>query len=89
MDSGTAGCLRAPRTLAPGEHNEFKVPYPLTWRHRLPTTTLFYTLPIGREASVRNAPTPSVVLVRDEIDLDNIADAPRSAHLEVSSPITQ
>lgn len=72
-----------------GEHHELKVSYPLTWRRRLPTTTLFYTLPIGREASVRDAPTPGVVLVRDEIALDDIADAPRSAHLEVSSPITQ
>ena len=79
----------APLTLAAGEHSEFKVPYPLTWRRRLPTTTLFYTLPIGREASVRDAPTPGVVLIKDEIDLADIADAPRAAHLEVPAPVKE
>lgn len=58
-----------PRTLAPGEHHEYRVSYPLTWRRRLPTTSLFYTLPLGREASFRDDPSPGLVLVKDEIEV--------------------
>ena len=58
-----------PRTLPPGEHHEYRVPYPLTWRRRLPTTTLMYTLPLGREASFRDDPSPGLVLVKDEIEV--------------------
>ena len=78
-----------PRTLAPGEHHEFTVPYPLTWRRRLPTTTLFYTLPLGREASSRDTPTPGLVLVKDEIEFTEKDEAPQSAKLDGSSPISQ
>ena len=65
-----------PRTIDPGKRHEYRVPYPLTWRRRLPTTTLFYTLPLGREASCRDTPTPGLVLVKDELQLN--ADAPKS-----------
>jgi poly(3-hydroxybutyrate) depolymerase len=69
-----------PRTIKPGQRHEYHVPYPLTWRRQLPTTTLFYTLPLGREASCRDVPTPGLVLVKDELMLN--AAAPQSAQIE-------
>ncbi len=69
-----------PRKIEPGQRHEYRVPYPLTWRRRLPTTTLFYTLPLGREASCRDVPTPGLVLVKDELTPN--ATAPKSAQLD-------
>lgn len=76
-----------PRTIEPGERHEYRVPYPLTWRRRLPTTTLFYTLPLGREASCRDMPTPGLVLVKDELELN--AAVPKSAQIDRSVLIKQ
>ena len=76
-----------PRTIDPGQRHEYRVPYPLTWRRRLPTTTLFYTLPMGREASCRDVPTPGLVLVKDELKLN--AAAPKSAKLDSPLLISQ
>ncbi len=75
------------RTIDPGQRHEYRVPYPLTWRRRLPTTTLFYTLPLGREASCRDLPTPGLVLVKDELKLN--ATIPKSAQLESPLLISQ
>ena len=76
-----------PRTIDPGERHEYRVPYPLTWRRRLPTTTLFYTLPLGREASCRDMPTPGLVLVKDELELN--AAVPKSAQIDRPALIKQ
>ncbi len=76
-----------PRTIEPGQRHEYRVPYPLTWRRRLPTTTLFYTLPLGREASCRDLPTPGLVLVKDEIK--PIAASPKSAQIDLPEQIAR
>ena len=65
------------RTLAPGEFEEHRVPYALTWRRRLPAETQFYTLPMGKEISFRTDPKPGMVLVRHEDDLNEEALVPR------------
>ena len=78
-----------PRTLASGEHHEIKVPFPLTWRRRLPTTTLSYTLPLGREVTSRDTPTPSLVILKDEIDLNEKAETSKSAQVDSPSRIVQ
>jgi poly(3-hydroxybutyrate) depolymerase len=69
-----------PRTIEPGQSHEYRVPYPLTWRRRLPETTLLYTLPLGREASCRDTPHPGLVLVRDELPSEKAA--PKSVRLD-------
>ena len=76
-----------PRTIEPGQRHEYRVPYPLTWRRRLPTTTQFYTLPLGREASCRDLPTPGLVLVKDELKLNEAAA--KSARLDSPLLISQ
>ena len=76
-----------PRTINPGQSQEYQVPYPLTWRRRLPNTTLLYTLPLGREASCRDLPTPGLVLVKDELQLE--VKAPQSAQKDRPELIQQ
>lgn len=58
-----------PRTLAAGGFDEYRVPYPLTWRRRTDTDTQFYTLPLGKEISYRADPKPGLVLVNQEEEL--------------------
>lgn len=58
-----------PRTLAPGEFDEYRVPYALTWRRRGDAETQFYTLPMGKEFSYRTDPKPGLVLVKDDVEL--------------------
>lgn len=66
-----------PRTLAPGDFDEYRVPYSLTWRRRLPAKTQFYTLPLGKEFSFRTDPTPGMVLVKHEDELEEEKIVPR------------
>ena len=65
------------RTLAPGEYDEYRVPYPLTWRRRTGTETQFYTLPLGKEISFRTDPNPGMVLVKHADDPDEAQLVPR------------
>ena len=66
-----------PRTLAPGEYDEYRVPYPLTWRRRTGTETQLYTLPLGKEISFRTDPNPGMVLVKHADDPDEAQLVPR------------
>lgn len=66
-----------PRTLAPGAFDQYRVPYALTWRRRLPTETQFYTLPMGKEISFRTDPKPGMVLVNHVDDLQDAQLVPR------------
>lgn len=66
-----------PRTLAPGESDEYRVTYPLTWRRRMPTETQFYTLPLGKEVSYRTEPKPGMVLVKHDEELKEEKLVPR------------
>ncbi len=66
-----------PRTLAPGEFDEYRVPYPLTWRRRGATETQFYTLPLGKEISFRTDPKPGMVLVKHAEELQDAQLVPR------------
>lgn len=58
-----------PRTLAPGQVDEYRVPYALTWRRRGESETQFYTLPMGKEISYRTNPKPGMVLVNHSEEL--------------------
>ena len=58
-----------PRTLAPGEFDEYRSSYPLTWRRQEGTVAQLYTLPIGKEFSYRIDPKPGMVLVKHSDDL--------------------
>ena len=58
-----------PRTLAPGEFDEYRVPYAMTWRRREGAETQLYTLPLGKEFSFRRDPKPGMVLVNHDDDL--------------------
>jgi poly(3-hydroxybutyrate) depolymerase len=51
------------RTLAPGDFDEYRVPYALTWRRRSDAEVQYYTLPMGKEISYRIDPKPGMVLV--------------------------
>ena len=77
------------RALAPGKHDEFHVPYSLIWRRRLPTTTLSYTLPLGRVASSLDLPTPHLVLVKDVLEFTEKTEAPKSAQVDDPSKSSQ
>jgi poly(3-hydroxybutyrate) depolymerase len=66
-----------PRTLAPGDFDEYRVPYALTWRRRSTTETQLYTLPLGKEVSFRTIPTPGMVLVRHDDELAEEKIVPR------------
>ncbi|MBS0203753.1 MAG: hypothetical protein JSS49_12685 [Planctomycetes bacterium] len=59
-----------PRTLAPGEFDEYRVPYALTWRRRGDAETQFYTLPMGKEFSYRIDPKPGLVLLKPDDGLE-------------------
>lgn len=52
-----------PRTLKPGEFDEYRVPYPLTWRRRTATETQMYKLTLGNEFSYQTTPKPGLVAV--------------------------
>ena len=39
--------------LKPGNSHEFEIPYPLTYRHNLPTGSEVYTLPVGSHSEFR------------------------------------
>ena len=58
-----------PRTLAPGESDEYRVPYSLTWRRRMENQAQLYTLPLGKEGSFRVDPVPNMVLVNHAEEL--------------------
>ncbi len=59
-----------PRTLEPGDFDEYRVPYALTWRRRVGTETQSYTLPLGKEISFRIDPKPGMVLVNHKEELE-------------------
>jgi poly(3-hydroxybutyrate) depolymerase len=59
-----------PRTLPPGESDEYRVPYALTWRRRMENETQLYTLPLGKEISFRIDPKPNMVLVKHSEELE-------------------
>jgi poly(3-hydroxybutyrate) depolymerase len=56
----------ASRTLKPGGFDQYRVPYPMTWRRRDGAASQLYTLPLGSEYSFRINPKPSLVLVTHE-----------------------
>ena len=53
-----------PRTLQPGAFDEYRTPYPITWRRQAGTETQLYTLPLGKEFSFRIDPKPGMVIVK-------------------------
>jgi hypothetical protein len=63
---GPGSAWSEPRTLGPKHYDEFRVPHALTWRCRMASETLFYTLPLGREISYRTSPKPGMVLVNQD-----------------------
>lgn len=66
-----------PRTLAPGDFDEYRVPYALTWRRRTDTEVQYYTLPMGKEISYRIDPKPGMVLVNHSEGLEEEKIVPR------------
>ncbi len=65
--------VRAPFTpwgpvqpIAPGERLEHSTLYPLLWQCQHSGKTQLHTLPMGREASFHDQPTPELVLLTDD-----------------------
>lgn len=66
-----------PRTLAPGEVDEYRVPYQLTWRRQVGNEWQMYTLPLGKEIAFRTLPKPGMVLVNHSEALQEEKVVPR------------